>query len=65
MQDISIAGPDILTVSGTETSKSSMYYVLQHLKKNLANVVIKVTAFFSTCIGTIVFLLKKGGLEAK
>lgn len=39
--DIRTAGKDILTVSGVETSKSSMYYVLQHLKKNLASVVIK------------------------
>lgn len=39
--DVRTAGKDVLTVSGVETSKSSMYYVLQHLKKNLANVVIK------------------------
>ena len=41
-KDVDIHSDDVLSVSPHETSKSSMYYVLQHLKAHLANVMIKV-----------------------
>ncbi|KAK6169039.1 hypothetical protein SNE40_020167 [Patella caerulea] len=40
-QDIEIHTDSVLTVSARETSKSSMYYILQNLKKMLPSVMIK------------------------
>ena len=54
VQDINAVSRDTLTVSATDTKKSTMYYRMQYLKKNLENVVIKVTVVFSVN-------LKKGG----
>ncbi|XP_048242877.1 DNA-directed RNA polymerase III subunit RPC1-like [Haliotis rufescens] len=39
--DVHIYNSDLLSVSAHETSKSSMYYVLQNLKKHLPRVMIK------------------------
>ncbi|XP_067671206.1 DNA-directed RNA polymerase III subunit RPC1-like isoform X1 [Haliotis asinina] len=39
--DVHIYNTDLLSVSAHETSKSSMYYVLQNLKKHLPGVMIK------------------------
>lgn len=42
MQDIQIHSSAVLSVRPRETSKSSLYYVLQMLKKELPSVMIKV-----------------------
>ena len=42
-QNVRIHGEAIVCVSPVETSKSSMYYVLQQLKEDLPKVVIKVS----------------------
>ena len=45
--NVNVVSDSIITVSPTPSAKSSMYHVLQHLKDQLKNVVIKVSFFFS------------------
>ena len=46
LQQIRLHGDTVVCIQPVETSKSSMYYVLQALKQDLPKVVIKVSTCF-------------------